>query len=133
MVATTNIDGSNPGPNVVTLPDPVQYPIGNVWKLGVFNLKLSPALVAANTSAEQAFAATGIGLQVGDAVNVSKPTAQAGLGIVNERVSALDTLAITFGNFTAAGIQPTANEVYQVTVLRPLPEWSSGGSVQMDW
>lgn len=133
MVATTNIDGSNPGPNVVTLPDPVQYPIGNVWKLGVFNLKLSPALVAANTSAEQVFAATGIGLQVGDAVNVSKPTAQAGLGIVNERVSALDTLAITFGNFTAAGIQPTANEVYQVTVLRPLPEWSSGGSVQMDW
>lgn len=133
MVATTNVDGSNPGPNIVTLPDPIQYPIGNVWKIGVFGLKLSPAAVAANTSAEQAFANTGIGLLIGDFVSVSKPTWQAGLAIVNERVSAADTLAIAFGNFTAAAINPTANEVYQVTVLRPLPEWSPGGSVQMDW
>lgn len=133
MVATTNVDGSNPGPNVVTQPDPIQYPIGNAWKLGVFNLKLSPALVAANTSVEQAFANTGIGLLVGDFVSVSKPTWQAGLAIVNERVSAVDTLAVAFGNFTGAGIQPTANEVYQVTVLRPLPNWAPGGAVQMDW
>lgn len=77
---------------------------------------LSPASVAANTSAEQTFTVTG--LAVGDAVSVNKPTAQAGLGIVGCRVSAANTLAITFGNFTASPIVPTAAEVYQVMGVR---------------
>ena len=53
-----------------------------------------------------------------DAVIVNKPTAQAGLGIVGARVSAADTLAITFSNNTGSGITPTASEVYKVIAFR---------------
>lgn len=77
---------------------------------------LSPAQVAANTTAEQTFTVTG--LAVGDYVNVNKPTAQAGLGIVGTRVSAANTLAITFSNNTASPITPTASETYQVFGVR---------------
>lgn len=132
--AVTNIDGSNPGPNVVSIPDTVQSPIGNVQKLGVFNLTLSPVAVAANTVAEQTFSATGIGLLTTDAVDISKPTTQAGLGIVNCRVSATDTLAVAFVNATAASITPTANEVYTVSVTRVQPNWTPPASGnKMDW
>ena len=100
--ASTNVDGSNPGPNSTTLPDTVQMPVGNIWKNGIFNITLSPTSVAPNTVAEQTFANTGIGLLTTDQVSVSKPTTQAGLGIVNCRVSAADTLAVAFINATAA-------------------------------
>lgn len=82
-----------------------------------FTATLSPAIVAANTSAEQLFTVTGIA--VGDVVYVNKPTAQAGLGIVGFRVSAANQVGITFGNFTAAGITPTAAESYSFGVIRP--------------
>lgn len=132
MVAVTNVDGSNPGPNSVNLPDTVQLPVGNVWKLGVFNLTLSPAAVANATSAEQTFTMTG--LLTTDYVAVNKPTAQAGLGIVGTRVSAAGVLAITFGNFTSATITPTASEVYIVHVERVLPNWTAPASgSQIDW
>ena len=55
---------------------------------------------------------------MGDKVSVAKPTTQAGLGIVNARVSAANTLAITFMNATAGAIVPTASETYQVSVIR---------------
>jgi hypothetical protein len=77
---------------------------------------LSPASVAANTSAEQTF--TVPGLTVGGVVYVNKPTAQAGLGIVGARISAANTLAINFGNFTASPIVPTASEVYNIVSVR---------------
>lgn len=79
-------------------------------------LTISPTAVAANTTAEQTFTLNGIA--VGDVVYVSKPTAQAGLGIVSCRVSAANTLAITFSNNTAASITPTATETYQVGGIR---------------
>lgn len=87
--------------------------ISSIYHLSV---TISPAQVAANTTAEQTFALTG--LLVGDVVHVSKPTTQAGLGIVNARVSATNTLAITFSNNTASPITPTASEVYQVGGIR---------------
>jgi hypothetical protein len=90
---------------------------GNVQSMGVVSVTLSPALVAANTTAEQTFSVTG--LKVGDYVDVNKPTAQAGLGVVGFRVSAADTLAITFSNNTAGGITPTASQVYTLCVVRP--------------
>lgn len=131
--SSTNVDGSNPGPNVSSQPDTVQSPIGNVQKLGLFLLALTPAAVAANTTAEQTFSATGIGLLVTDNVDTSKPSFQAGLGIVNVRVSAVDTLAITYVNATASSITPTA-ETYQVIVARVQPNWIKPASGnQMDW
>jgi hypothetical protein len=81
-----------------------------------YDATISPAEVAANTSAEQTF--TVAGLTTSDHVTVNKPTAQAGLGIVGVRVSAANTLAITFGNFTAGGITPTAAETYKVVAVR---------------
>ena len=90
--------------------------MGNLLATGVISVTLSPALIAANTSAEQTF--TVPGLKVGDFVDVNKPTAQAGLAIFGERVSAADTLALTFGNFTGAGITPTASQVYLVRYAR---------------
>lgn len=132
--AVTNITGSNPGPQADGLPDTVQLPTGNVWKNGLFQVTLSPISVAANTVAEQTFAATGIGLLTTDFVAISKPTTQAGLGIVNVRVSAADTLAVAFLNATAATITPTAAEVYTIAVERIQPNWTKPASGnQLDW
>jgi hypothetical protein len=130
----TNVDGTNLGPNVTTLPDTIQLPTGNIWKQGVFSVTLSPASVANATSAEQTFATTGIGLLTTDLVLVQKPTAQAGLVIGGSRVSAADTLAITFGNTTAATITPSASEVYVIGVWRVQPNWTAPATGnQLDW
>ena len=95
----------------------MSYILGNIAKQSVISVALTPAQTSANTSAEQTFTVNG--LQVGDHVVVNKPTAQAGLGIVGERVSAANTLAITFGNFTGSGITATAGEVYKILLSRP--------------
>jgi hypothetical protein len=91
-------------------------PSTTVTALYHLSVTLSPASVAANTTAEQTF--TLAGLAVGDVVWVNKPTSQAGLGMAGVRVSAANTLAITFINATAAPIVPTASEVYQVGGIR---------------
>lgn len=85
-------------------------------RYGVVRATLTPAQVAANTTAEQTFTVNG--LKVGDVVAVNKPTSQAGLGLAGVRVSAADTLAITFINATGTPITPTASEVYLVYVFR---------------
>ena len=95
----------------------MSYVLGNLPKQSVISVTLSPAAVSANTSAEQTFTVNG--LLAGDHVAVNKPSAQTGLGIVGCRVSADNTLAITFGNFTGGSITPTASEVYRVLLSRP--------------
>lgn len=77
---------------------------------------ISPASVAKNTSAEQTFTVTG--LNTDDLVVVTKPTAQSGLGIVNSRVTAKDTLGITFGNWFTTAVVPTASETYKVVAVK---------------
>lgn len=76
----------------------------------------TPAAVAANTSAEQALTVTGI--QVGSVVYINKPTVQAGLGIVNVRVSGADAITVCFSNNTAGNVTPTAGEEYLVVEIR---------------
>ena len=95
----------------------MSYVLGNIPKQSVLSITLSPAAVLANTTAEQTFTVNG--LVPGDMAVVTKPTAQAGLGIVGSRVSAANTLAITFSNNTGSSITPTASEVYLVLVSRP--------------
>jgi hypothetical protein len=90
---------------------------GNLDKLKILTATYSPALVAANTTAEQTFTLPGVA--VGDFVYTNKPTAQAGLGIVGCRVSAANTVAITFSNNTGSGITPTASQAYLFLVARP--------------
>jgi len=134
MVAVTNVSGSNPGPNSSALPDTVQMPTGNLWKVGVFNLTLSPAAVASVTAPEQTFAATGIGLVTTDQVQVQCMAPLAGVGVINARVSAADALTLQFVNPTAGSLTPTASTVYRVTVIRVQPNWTAPASgSQLDW
>jgi hypothetical protein len=90
------------------------------WKKRLFKVTatLTPAIVAANTTAEQTFTFTGVVLATDTVIGVSKPTAQAGLGIVGWRVSADNTIGITFSNNTAAGITPTAAQTYTAIIYR---------------
>ncbi|CAB4121127.1 hypothetical protein UFOVP154_30 [uncultured Caudovirales phage] len=92
-------------------------PRGSVRGIEILEVTLSPATVATTTSAEQTF--TVQGLRLHDFVWVNKPTTQAGLCIVGARVSAADTLAITFANVTSGTLTPTGSQVY--TVFRCSP------------
>lgn len=79
---------------------------------------LTPAAVLVSTSAEQIF--TVQGLQAGDQVieaNFSS-TQTAGIVITNARVSAANSLAIQFGNMSAATATP-ASGLYSIKVNRP--------------
>ncbi len=131
--SVTNVDGSNPGPNLGNYPDTTQSPIGNVQMVGVFDVSLTPAAVAANTAVEQTFSSTGIGLKVGDSVSLSALVALNGVGIAQARVVSSDELGATFVNPTSASITPSSG-TYQVTVLRPQPNWTKPASGdQMDF
>ena len=81
-----------------------------------YQLTLSPAACNANTTAEQLFTCNG--LTAGSLVMVNKPTAQAGLGIANVRVSAANQIGITFSNNTGGAVTPTGGEVYQITEVK---------------
>lgn len=105
-------------PNIVT------STIASFEHLSVITAALTPSAVATITTAEQTFTVTG--LSVGDGLNapdqilsISKAAHQAGLAITGARVSAADTLAITFVNPTAGSITPTAGETYTFVVFRP--------------
>lgn len=115
------MSSSNPGA-AITSTNNTGGGNGNIALDVLMQATLSPAAVAANTTAEQTFKVTG--LLVGDVVGqINKPTAQAGLGIVGQRVSAANTLAITFCNNTAGSITPTASEVYSFKVSRPMTQY----------
>jgi hypothetical protein len=88
---------------------------GQVGTVTVYATTQSPTSVAPNTSAEQALTVTGVA--TGQLVIVNKPTAQAGLVLGTARVSASNTIQVTFGNDTAATITPTASETYLVTAI----------------
>ncbi len=51
-------------------------------------------------------------------VNVQSVAQTAGVGIVNARVSAANTLAIMFSNFTNGSLTPVSG-IYQIVVCRP--------------
>lgn len=94
--------GSNGGSSVLTT-------------LGHISQSLTPVSVATITCAEQAF--TVPGLKVGDVVTVSPPSITAGVAPVCARVSATDTLQITFCNPTAGPLVPAAG-IYQLFIAR---------------
>jgi hypothetical protein len=97
---------------------------------------LSPVAVAPNTTAEQQFTVTaptnGFGLSLGQLVQVSKPTSQAGLDIVGCRVVSSNVVGITFANVTAATITPTASEAYTIWALPGLDAFSNLMGFQMN-
>lgn len=99
--------------------------------LVLYNTSLTPTSVAANTTAEQTFTVTG--LLANTAVWVNKPSATNGLGIAGCRVSALNTLAITFANSTASAIVPPVETYvignFQAVAVGATTSNASGGAV----
>lgn len=92
-------------------------PRGNVLNSYLIGPSLTPVAVAGSISAEQSF--TVIGLQTGDYVDTNLSGAQtAGIGIVNARVSATNTLTVLFSNSTAGSLTPAAG-TYTVRISRP--------------
>jgi len=86
-----------------------------ITRIKVFSQSLTPASVAADTSAAQAFTVTG--LTTSDVVFVNPPGSfTTGLGIAGCRVSATDTLEIRFGNSTAGALTPTSG-TYKIYAL----------------
>ncbi len=72
---------------------------------------LNATTCAASTTVEATTTVTG--LLVSSSVIVNKPTYTAGIAILNARVSAANTLAVTYGNFTTSSIN-VPSEVYTV-------------------
>jgi hypothetical protein len=91
-------------------------PRGNIARIFAISVTFNPASVATITTAEQT--TTIQGLLVGDFVLWQKPTNTAGVGVVNARVSAANTLALTFVNPTAGAVD-AASEVWTFLVFRP--------------
>jgi hypothetical protein len=83
--------------------------------IGRISQSLTPVSVAATTCAEQTF--TVPGLLVGDFVDITPPGITAGVAPTCARVSAANTLAITFINPTAGALVPAAG-VYQIQLNR---------------
>ena len=97
---------------------------GNILYAWLIGPTLTPVSVAANTTAEQSFTIPGLQLNDNVQVNywgtsITAPAGMiAGIGIVNCRVSAKDTLQIGFANATVAGVIPSAG-IYQICICRP--------------
>ena len=86
---------------------------GAVGVVTEYSLTVTAASVANASTNEQTFTVTG--LATGQVVIINKPTSQAGLLVGQGRVSAANTVAVAYGNVTAATITPTAGETYFFT------------------
>jgi hypothetical protein len=89
--------------------------IGNVATLFVIDAGASKTWSAVNTSGEQTLTVPGV-KSTDEMVGVSKPSFQSGLAVAGARVSADNTVSITF--FAAGTVTPTANEVYTIVIAR---------------
>jgi len=78
-------------------------------------ITFNPASVAANTSAEQSL--TVKGAKLNDMVVITKPALTAGIALGGARVSAADTVQVTFINATAGAINPPS-ETYRILLVR---------------
>ena len=88
---------------------------GNVYRLRLVNVSINLPSVAANTTGIAT--ATIDGLRTEDAVFVNKPSHEAGLGIVNARVSADNTIEVTAINTTAGAVDEVA-ETFKVLIVK---------------
>ena len=109
---------TNAGPST-TSTNNGQSPFSNLTQIVMLSVNVGTvSAVAANTTAELTVAVSGLAT-TDVVVGVSKPTAQAGLGLVGARVSSAGNLGLTYCNVTSGSITPTASEVYSVAVARP--------------
>lgn len=81
-----------------------------ITKVATYTATLSPAQVAADTTAEQTFSV--VGLTTSDTVRVAASSLGSGIAIAGARVPGPDQVAITFVNVTAGPLTPTAGATY---------------------
>ena len=100
------------------MPGPANLSFGNV--AGSFVIQVPVAAggtIAANSTVERTY--TVPGLRVGDVATANKPSAfTSGLGLANARVSAADTLALSYINATAGALS-IQTETWLVQIDRP--------------
>jgi len=102
------VPGGTPANGVYTFP--VLKP-GLGAPVKVHSVKLTPASVAAITTAEQVFTLpSNITLQANSTVLVNKPSHTPYIGVLGARANSTSTLAITFMNVSSAAIVPPAEE-----------------------
>jgi hypothetical protein len=90
---------------------------GNIVKMFAVSVTWDPAAVATITTAEQTVTVPGV--QLGDiVVTWNKPTNTTGAMPVNCRVSAANTIAVSFVNPTAGSVNP-ASEAWTFVIARP--------------
>lgn len=82
----------------------------------VYTATYNPSSISAQTTSAQSITVTGV-LAADYVVSVSKPSHTTGVGIVNSRVSANDTVVVTFCNVTAGAIDPPS-ETYTFVIKR---------------
>lgn len=115
---------ANPGPaSQVTVN--TQPPLANISRIETLSVNLGTiAGIPTITTSEITFSGLLTGILAGDVIlSVSKPTAQAGLGIAGWRndPAVNDKFYITYVNPTAGTVTPTASETYLITVARLIP------------
>lgn len=91
--------------------------------VGTFFFTATPSRVGATSTLESGLTTVIPGTatfipQAGDLIYVNKPTAQAGIGLGNVRVSTTNSLGVTFNNFGSTSVSPTAGETYRAVVMR---------------
>jgi hypothetical protein len=96
--------GTGITPTAAEVYDQLIYRPAPAAPLVLYSQSIAPTSVAANTSAEQTFTVTG--LVASSLVAANKPSYTSGIAIGGVRVSALNQIAITFINVTAAAIVP---------------------------
>lgn len=85
-------------------------------RYGVVSPTLTPVSTAPTTSAEQTFTVQGLTTDM--YVGVNLPSATAYLGVAGVRVSAANTLAVTFTNQSSAGLT-SASGIHKVYWFLP--------------
>lgn len=88
----------------------------NINAIQTISIALNPVSVAANTVVRQTFTVNG--MSTADFISVNPPSLIAGLEILNCRVTASNTLQITFWNSTGAPID-AGSQTYQILAVRP--------------
>ena len=87
--------------------------------LRVFAVSVTADVTSRTLSTSTEFDFTVPGALVGDIViAVSKPSLTAGVVVGSARVKSANTVAVTFGNCTAGGVDP-ASETYTFVLGRP--------------
>lgn len=84
-------------------------------KITTFSESLNPASINAASYSTQTFAVTG--LDTNDIITVNPPTLTSGLYLISYRVSAADTLSLTYYNSTGAPIDEGAG-TYKIMACR---------------